>query len=89
MLNVKLLEELLELFFFFSPTSSVSYWKIAYASGGHFFFIQIQLTVTKRQVFLPSQYLTVPQKLFCGRVCLIHMATTFEDQEVLKVFSFL
>lgn len=33
---------------------------------------------------LPSQYLTLPQKLFCGRVWLLHMATTFEDQEILK-----
>lgn len=86
MLNVKLLEVI----FFSPPTSSVSYWKIAYASGVFFFFlIQIQLTFTKRQVFLPTQYLTVHQRLFCGRVCLLHMATTFEDQEVLKEFSFL
>jgi len=33
---------------------------------------------------LPSQYLTLPQRLFCGRVWLLHMATTFEDQEILK-----
>ena len=57
--------------------------------GSFFFFIQIQLTFTKRQVFWPSQYPTVPQRLFCGRVCLLHMATTLEDQEVLKEFSFL
>lgn len=78
MLNVKLLEVI------YSPTSSITYWQIAYASGSHFFHIQIQLTFTERQVVWPSQYLTVPQRLFCGRVCLLHMATTFEDQEVLK-----
>ena len=62
MLSVKLLEVI------YSPTSSITYWQIAYASGSLFFHIQIQLTFTERQVVWPSQHLTVPQRLFCGRV---------------------
>lgn len=78
MLSVKLLEVIC------SHTCPIIYWQSVYASRGQFLHIQIQLTFTGKHVVLPSQFLPLPQRLFGGRVWLPHMATTFEDQEVLK-----